>query len=164
MSDNLSNTPPKLRQIAENTVKNLLPEKSRGIYEKNYQQFETWCVSNEVDILSENVLLAYFKLQSETKKSSTLWALYSMLRSCLNIYKDIDISKYARLQAFLKRCAQGYEPKKSKILDIDQIHEFIEKADDKLYLAIKVFLFYIKVPFVNFFILDRIINRICWSV
>lgn len=144
MTDNsnyLSGTPPELREIAENTSGNLLPEKSRVVYEKNYQQFESWCVENEVHILSENVLLAYFKLQSEIKKPSTLWALYSMLRSCLNIYKNLDISKYSKLQAFLKRCGQGYQPKKSKILDMEQIDHFIENADDKLYLAIKVFLF-----------------------
>lgn len=61
-----------------------------------------------------------------------------MLRSCLNIYRNIDISKYKKLQAYLKRLSEGYTPKKSKILEIEEINRFIGQADDKIYLAIKV--------------------------
>ncbi|XP_031359311.1 uncharacterized protein LOC116182891 [Photinus pyralis] len=66
--------------------------------------------------------------------------MYSMLRSYLNVHKNVDISRYVKLQALLKRFSQGYEPKKSKILDLEQINRFIHEADDKHYLDTKVIL------------------------
>lgn len=59
-----------------------------------------------------------------------------MLRSCLSLYKNVDISKYHKLQALLKRASDGYTRKKFKILD--DINKFIREADDQLFLAIKV--------------------------
>lgn len=136
---NINCTPPELREIAEALTGNLLPNKSREVYEKKYEQFDTWCSQNNVKMISENILLAYFESESKTKKSSTLWSTYSMLRSCINIHKNVDISKFYKLQAFLKRLSVGYVPKKSKILEMGDIENFIEKADNRMYLATKVF-------------------------
>jgi hypothetical protein len=130
--------PPELREVAEGTLSNLLPTKSREVYEKEFANFEAWCRENKVQNISENVLIAYFDMQSKTKKSSTLWSIYSMLRSCLNIYKNVDISRYAKLQAFLKKQAENYQPKKSKILEVEDICRFTGHADNKMYLAMKV--------------------------
>lgn len=141
MSDSetsLSCTPPELRQIAENATSDLLPKKSREIYEKEFKNFDIWCTQNKVTSVSENILLAYFEIQSKKKKSSTLWSIYSMLRSCINIYKNIDISQYTKLQAFLKRLSEGYEAKKSQILQAEDIDRFIQEANDVAYLATKV--------------------------
>lgn len=135
--ENFSCTPPEIREIAENTVGNLLPNKSGKQYEKQFQKFEEWCDENGIHNMSENVLLAYFDIQRKKYKSSTLWTIYSMLKSCLNIHKDVDISKYNKLQALLKRSSEGYIPKKSKILE-EEINDFIRQADDKIYLAMKV--------------------------
>ncbi|KAK4886547.1 hypothetical protein RN001_002818 [Aquatica leii] len=63
-----------------------------------------------------------------------------MLRTCLNLNKNVDISKYHKLQAFLKRNSTGYQPKKSKILDDSQINKFLNEANDQCYLGIKVIL------------------------
>ncbi|KAI4461822.1 hypothetical protein MML48_5g00010217 [Holotrichia oblita] len=57
-----------------------------------------------------------------------------------NIYKSIDISKFPGLLAFLKRISEGHEPKKSKILEIDHIKQFIIEADNNTYLAMKTIL------------------------
>jgi hypothetical protein len=103
MENDQNCTPPELREVAEGTLSNLLPTKSREVYEKEFPNFEAWCRENKVQNISDNVLIAYFDMQSKTKKSSTLWSIYSMLRSCLNIYKNVDISRYAKLQAFLKK-------------------------------------------------------------
>lgn len=138
MSANISCTPPELKEIAENALDDLLPPKSRGNYEKQYLKFQEWCKEKELHAISENVLIAYFQMQHFKYKPSTLWTIYSMLRSCLSIYKDIDISQYKKLQALLKRLSQGYEPKKSKIFEEIDINKFIQEADDKIYLAKKV--------------------------
>lgn len=138
MSATISCTPPEIREIAENAVNNLLPTKSRSNYEKQYIKFEEWCKVKELHVISENALIAYFQLQCTKYKPSTLWTIYSMLRSCLTIYKDVDISQYKKLQAFLKQLSRGYLPKKSKILEEIDIIKFIQEADDKIYLAMKV--------------------------
>lgn len=71
-------------------------------------------------------------------KSSTLWANYSMLKATLSIRHNVDISKYLKLRALLKRQADGYKLKKSKILTKEQINKFIQEAPDKECLMIKV--------------------------
>lgn len=131
-------TPPELREIANNTLNQLLPEKSRKVYEKDYETFTIWCNSKAVGKITENVLIAYFEEQSKTKKSSTLWSLYSKLRACINIYQKTEIKNYARLQAFLKRQSDGYKPKKSVILDLEGINKFTTQAQNSIYLGLKV--------------------------
>jgi hypothetical protein len=61
-----------------------------------------------------------------------------MLRSTLLVRNEIDISKYQKLQAFLKRQGDNYKPKKSKVLSKDEIDKFITEALDDTYLMIKV--------------------------
>ncbi|KAJ8968289.1 hypothetical protein NQ317_000831, partial [Molorchus minor] len=99
---------------------------------------QSWCAEKNVQVYSENVLLAYFSENAKNYKSSTLWAQYSMVKSCLIIYDNIDISKFPKLIAFLKRTGDGYQAKKSKILTKSEIDRFLSSADDKKFLMIKV--------------------------
>ncbi|KAK4882250.1 hypothetical protein RN001_005569 [Aquatica leii] len=109
-----------------------------------------WCVTKNVTIVTENVTIAFFETISKQYKSSTLWKIYSMLRSVLNIRQNIDISKYTKLQALLRRCSAGYEPKKSYILEYAHIETFINLQSpkgvislpppDRDYLAVKIVL------------------------
>jgi site-specific recombinase XerD len=149
--DNLACTPPEIREIAKNTVANLLPDKPSEEYKMQYQKFEKWCIENNIHGISENILIGYFELQRRKYKASTLWTIYSMLRSCLKIYKDVDISKYNKLQALLKRASQHYTPRKSKILEEDEINKFIQIANDKTYLAMKVSSDYCSFKFNNIY-------------
>ncbi|KAK4876477.1 hypothetical protein RN001_012899 [Aquatica leii] len=66
--------------------------------------------------------------------------MHSMLRCSLNLHQNIDISKFNKLHALLKQALVGYVPKKSKILEEDNINKFINEADNELYLAMKVIL------------------------
>lgn len=140
--ENIICTPPEIRANAMGAINKLLPTKSKPLYEKEYNVFNSWCQQHCIQAVTENVLLAYFDEMSKTKKSSTLWASYSMLRACLNIYKDLDITKFMRLRGFLKRQSEGYQPKKSKILEASQIDRFLNEANDLSYLATKVGLIY----------------------
>ncbi|KAB0796248.1 hypothetical protein PPYR_10309 [Photinus pyralis] len=138
MSDEeLTSTPPELRELADNAVNDLVLSKSKNEYQKEYEKFESWRIENKVQTLTENVLLAYFEILSKTYKSSTLWKTYSMLRLMINIRQNVDISKFMKLQAFLKRLSVGFVPKKSKILEYNDIEKFISSAPDMDYLIIK---------------------------
>ncbi|KAK4885519.1 hypothetical protein RN001_001790 [Aquatica leii] len=66
--------------------------------------------------------------------------MYSMLQCSLNLHQNVDISKFNKLHALLKQASVGYVPKKSKILEEDNINKFINEADNELYLAMKVVL------------------------
>jgi hypothetical protein len=48
------------------------------------------------------------------------------------------ISKYLKLQAYLKRQCDTYKPKKSKVLSKSEIDKFFTEAPDDTYLMIKV--------------------------
>jgi hypothetical protein len=127
-----------IKAAVEEASKELLPEKSREIYEKQYRKFNEWCASKTVENLNEDVLLAYFYEKSKEFKASTLWSHYSMVKSKLILEKNLDISKFLKLTAFLKRKNDGYSAKKSKTLDADQVQKFLTEASDEDYLLIKV--------------------------
>ncbi|KAJ8968777.1 hypothetical protein NQ317_014534, partial [Molorchus minor] len=125
-------------EAANIAISNLLPAKSRSLYDIAYNRFKNWCAEKNVQVYSKNVLLAYFSEHAKNYKSSTLWAQYSMVKSCLIIYDNIDISPFPKLIAFLKRTGDGYQAKKSKILTKSKIDRFLSSADDKEFLMIKV--------------------------
>lgn len=131
-------THPNIIEAAKVTTLNLLPETSKSMYQRAYNLFLEWKVDQKTKSFSENVLMAYFGDLAKKFKSSTLWSHFSMLRTTLSIYNDIDIAKYLKLKAFLKRQSNGYKPKKSKIFTANDIDNFIEQAPDEIYLATKV--------------------------
>jgi hypothetical protein len=135
--DNLTDTPPEVRQMAQNVSAQLLPEKSRARYEAQFNVFTKWCEEKGAKVYTENVLLAYFTdLVNKNKKS--LWAIFSMLKSCIMLNKNIDISKYAKLITYIKRQTEHHKPKKSEILDEENITAFLARAPNDNFLLMKV--------------------------
>lgn len=61
-----------------------------------------------------------------------------MIKTSMKVYEDVDIGKYYKLTAFLKRQHVGYEAKKSLTFSRDQIDKFLQTAPDDTFLAIKV--------------------------
>ncbi|KAJ8970062.1 hypothetical protein NQ317_014795 [Molorchus minor] len=102
-------------EAANIAISNLLPTKSRSLYDIAYNRFKKWCAEKNVQVYSDNVLLAYFSENVKNYKSSTLWAQYSMVKT-----------------------GDGYQAKKSKILTKSEIDRFLSSADDKEFLMIKV--------------------------
>lgn len=130
-------TPPEMKSIALKTTENLLPSNSKEKYQAIYETFDKWRAENKAPI-SENVLLAYFDHLKQTNKPNSLWAIFSMLKSTLKLYNQIDIGMYAKLVAFLKRNSEHYVPKKAKILTNENIQKFLNEAPDNSFLAMKV--------------------------
>ena len=130
MSDSeMECTPPELRESAQQITLNLLPEKSKARYEKAYKNFREWCLEKGAqNFTSESVLLAYFGDATKSKKPSTMWALYSMLKSTISSKNNIDISKYAKLIAYLKKQNIGYHPRKSSIFTKQDVENFLKNA------------------------------------
>ena len=125
-----------IQQAAETALSTLVPEKSKNLYETTYNNFETWVKEKHVENFTEKVLLAYFLKLSTTLKPSTLWgkrvnSKYSMLRTMIYLNRNVDISKFTNLIAFLKRKASGYQAKKSKVFTKLEIERFMKEADNK---------------------------------
>lgn len=131
-------TPPEVRDAANVVSLDLLPRKSREIYERSYLRLENFRREKKIQSFSENVMLAYFANSFEKLESSTLWSNYSMLRATLNLKHNVDISKYSKLLAFLKQKNHGYLAKKSKTLTKQQFEDFLRNAPDEKYLLHKV--------------------------
>lgn len=65
-----------------------------------------------------------------------------MVKSTLQINENVDISTYKKLIAFLKRQNDYYEPKKSKVLTMENVLTFLNMAPDDTFLLVKVVLIF----------------------
>ncbi|KAB0802104.1 hypothetical protein PPYR_04290 [Photinus pyralis] len=77
------------------------------------------------------------KETSRVFSPSSLWSLYSMLKATILIKKNIDISRFPKLIAFIKRQNDGYKPKKSKLLTREEMDRFLKEAPNDKYLLSK---------------------------
>lgn len=135
----LESTPPEILEAAKISSLKILPTKSRARYERAYEDFLDWRRRKGIKTsFSENVILAYFDELSNKVQPTTLWSLYSMIRTTLYINHNVDISSYLKVKAFLKRKNDGYKPKKSAVLTTQQINDFITRAPDDEFLFVKV--------------------------
>lgn len=101
-----------------------------------------WKTAKGANSSSESVLLAYFDQLAKKYKPTTIWSLYSKLKSTINTKEKIDIISYKILSAFLKKQSRGFHRKKATIFTPEQIQSFLTKAPDDKYLAMKVKLHY----------------------
>lgn len=84
-----------IEEAAAKIVVDLLPQKSRKIYEKCYLPGILWLVKQVDEIHSESVLLVYFAEKAKHFKASTLWSHYSLIKASLvfkQVFKIISIS------------------------------------------------------------------------
>ena len=61
-----------------------------------------------------------------------------MLRACILAHDNFDVSKYKKLNAFLKEKNDGYILKKSKVFTGDDISKFCDECVDSDWLVITV--------------------------
>lgn len=141
LCDNLEylcpSTPKEIVDAAQRNILQVLPAKSKEKYMKVRDNFLNWRKQKSCNSFSENVLFVYFEELSVNKKSSSLWSIYSMLRSTLQLLDNVDISKYSKLISFLKRKNEGYVPKQSMVLTNEDVKKFINAASDYEYLHLK---------------------------
>lgn len=123
---------------AASACNSLIPQRSSQKYEKQYAEFRKWCDINKVKLFKEEVFLAFLSEQSIKYKPPTLWSKYSVLKTMCKIKLNLDIGKYFKLTAFLKRQNLGYKSKKSKVFTQEEITKFMEEAPNEIYLMIKV--------------------------
>jgi hypothetical protein len=152
--ENPSALPAAVMASANDACSSLLPAKSRELYEKTYNEFETWCTEQQITNYTEPVFLAYFLNIAQRGLIASLWPKFSMLKSTLYVKKNIDIGKFNKLIMNIKRQTEGHVPKKSKVLEKEQVQKFILDAPNNLFLMTKVSKgFKLKCVLANHFIL-----------
>ncbi|KAJ8911701.1 hypothetical protein NQ315_013163 [Exocentrus adspersus] len=124
----VSPLPTEIKQEAQEATLRLLPAKSKRVYEKEM-------VGLGEGAITEEVLLAYFFNVEKHFAASSMWTkiFYAEINA-----ESIDISKYGKLTSYLKVGSRKYKTKKAKILERNQIEEFLKKAPDVEYLQVKV--------------------------
>ncbi|KAF2881731.1 hypothetical protein ILUMI_24428 [Ignelater luminosus] len=129
---------PEIDNAANQVVVNLLPTKSKQTYDLPCNCFKEWSDTKHVENVTENVLVVYFDEQSVTLKSSISWLTFSQFKATLNVNDTIDISKFTKLVAFLKRKSDNYKPKKYKIFSKKETETVLREAPDDRFLMTKV--------------------------
>ncbi|XP_031333961.1 uncharacterized protein LOC116163974 [Photinus pyralis] len=130
--------PEEVMKQAEAACLSLLPRKSKDNYDKEFRQFEEWREQQGLNGVNEEVMLAYFHNYRRKLAPSSMWTKYSMVKSTLKVYKNVDISKYGKLISYLKNEARTHKPKKAKTLEREHVEKFLTQAPDSKYLMIKV--------------------------
>jgi hypothetical protein len=87
-----------------------LREKSKERYILAYEKLLKLKKINKTKS-SENVFLRNFYKLSTEIKPSTLWFIYSMLKSMKNMKCNINVGTYLKLLVFLKRKSSGLKVK-----------------------------------------------------
>ena len=122
-----------IRESARLVTLNLLPDKSKRLYTKAYNEFNKWRKEKRTNSFCEDVFLAYFFELSSKYVPTSLWATYFMLRFTVNSYDNIDIDNYKKVIAFLKKNNVGYQPNKAAVFTKENISRFLSEACDKVH-------------------------------
>ncbi|KAB0804243.1 hypothetical protein PPYR_01213 [Photinus pyralis] len=113
--------PGDIEEAAKRATFELLPKKSAQQYDIAYSNFLSWCRIKKVEgNFNEPVFLAYLEEKSKIWNWSTSWSKFSMIKASALVKNGVDVSKYFKVIAFLKRKNEGYSPKKSKTLTFEQ--------------------------------------------
>lgn len=136
--DDTLETSPEICEAIGNASFDLLPPKSRAIYETSYKSFAEWRNSCGVQQITEPVMVEYFEKLAKQYKPSTLWAQYSMLKTTIRVHDKVDTNAYQSLSAFIKDQARNAQPQKAKVLTADDVRRFLNEAPNDQHLLTKV--------------------------
>lgn len=117
----------------------LLPDKSKVRYIKEYISFKQFCERKNMDykIDTEKAMLDYLKEKSEIMKSSSLWVKYAMVKATLKA-RDNIYEKFPKVVKYLKNKSIGYKSNPTPSFTREDINKFLKEAPDDSYLMMKV--------------------------
>lgn len=126
------------KEQLQNILNELLPKKSKEIYNKWYDNFINWQTKNELFEITENTLLLYFDELSKNFSANSLWTIYSCLKKKILLEKNIDIKNFAKITNFLKIKNNDYLPKKAAVFKREEIENFLDNASNQEFIREKL--------------------------
>ena len=82
---------------------------------------------------TERTVFKYLKEMMETKSPSTVCSRFSMLKTMIGLEQNIDLDKFLKIKALLKRNMTGYKPKKLKVLRAAEVNTLLKTAPNDQY-------------------------------
>lgn len=141
-SDEEYSTPPEFEEEAkEILVLKMLPAKSKARYEQAYNSFVAWQKQTGKTTFTESVFILYFHEKSKTMSPTSLWSIYSMLRTTCELNNNVNIANFKKMKKILRKHSLGYISKKSKVFTPEDLNKFIQEAPDTEHLSNKVNIF-----------------------
>lgn len=95
-----------IQDAANAAISEIIPEKSRKLYEKRYKIFCEWMAKNNKTEVNETLLLAFFNSELKNAAPTTKWSIFSILKAMLKAKMNVDIGTYHQLISFLKKRAR----------------------------------------------------------
>lgn len=118
----------------------LLPEKSRQLYEAQWDAYVKWCQANR--ILRENYstdesIFNYTSSLLEKLAPTTVRSRLAMLKATIFAHDDVK-PVTIKAEKLLDLKDKKYQKKKSEVFTRDEINKFLEQAPDEEFLLAKV--------------------------
>lgn len=115
-----------------------LPESSRRVYLRSYQDFMTWKEEQGAAEITEDLLLDYFKFLVLVTGSRSPEQRMSHLKATLQLFHGISISEFSRLKEFVHQKSGAIVRKKAPEFTTKQLMQFVREAPDDKYSTTKV--------------------------
>ena len=110
--------------------------KSQDIYLKTWKQYSDWKTSSEIEANddSQTTVLAFFHYLKDEKgyAPSTLWTKSGHLKKCLQVLRQVDLSKYTNVTLTLKQWSKHHVKKKSKVFSMSEVFRYFEIAPNNI--------------------------------
>ena len=120
----------------------LYPAKSRDKYREEYNKFVAWQKERNLNCYEEEVFLVNFSHLYTNYAPTTVQSHHSMVKAVLKTELNIDIGKFEKVNALLKRKSVGYQLKKAHVFEPHELKKFLCEAPDIKFLATKVNIFF----------------------
>ena len=125
-----------VRDQINDANKNLLPKKSREIYEDVWQKYKNFCFEKKIEEIYEiDTVYAYLNwmhTKKEWTSPSTLWNKYSIIKSMVFNKSSIKFDNNPvekQIAIWIKQKQVTYHTKKSDMFTKEQISNFLENGE-----------------------------------
>lgn len=132
-------TPPDRTDVIQVNME-LLPEKSRDTYMKQYHGYIDWCIGKRIlrlDYWKEGAIFAWAVEQLRTLAPTTVRSRLAMIKAVIAA-RDEENVEVEKTEKLLDQKDRKYVKKKSSVFSRQNYDDFLEKALDQQYLAVKV--------------------------
>jgi len=117
-----------VRDAAAAARAQLVPNKSRKVYDRHYFLFKQFLSEHETEEICEDSVLAYMSQVLDNYAASTAWTIYSALKRTILVNDNQDIGVYKTVPLLLKNHAQAHKKKKAPTFTTEEVDTFLRDS------------------------------------